>query len=592
MTAIRTNMRTKPTLEPLQKSPTGIEGFDEVTGGGLPRGRPTLICGGPGCGKTLFGVEFLVKGAIEYGEPGVFVAFEETADELAKNVAALGFNLQELIQKKLLWIDYVQIERSEIAETGEYDLEGLFVRLNHAIDSIGAKRIVLDTVEVLFAGLPNHAILRAELRRLFRWLKQKGVTAIITGERGDGNTITRQGLEEYVSDCVITLDHRVTDQVSTRRLRVVKYRGSSHGTNEYPFLIDESGVTVIPVTSMGLSHDVSTDRISTGVPEIDAMFGGEGYYRGSSIFISGTAGTGKTSFASAFADSTCRRGERCLYVAFEESAGQIVRNMRSIGIDLQPWMDKGLLQIHAARPALHGLETHLATIQKRVQRAHPQTVIIDPITNFTAAGVKLDIYAMLGRLLDFLKTNHVTSMFTSLTSGGAALEMSEAGVSSLMDAWILLRDVEVNGERNRLLHLLKARGTFHSNQVREFLLTSKGISLVEVYQGTGSVLTGSARLAQESRARALETERQQEIEATQRRLEHERQILDAKISALRTEHETKEDELTRALEKELALQAGLSSEKTTMQRSRKVPDTSTASQLGRRTRPHPKAKRT
>ncbi len=591
MTALRIT-RTKPKLQPLQKAATGIEGFDEVTGGGLPRGRPTLISGGPGCGKTLFGVEFLVKGAIEYGEPGVFVAFEETADELAKNVAALGFDLQELIQKKLLWIDYVHIERSEIAETGEYDLEGLFVRLNHAIDSIGAKRVVLDTIEVLFAGLPNHAILRAELRRLFRWLKEKGVTAIITGEQGDGNTITRQGLEEYVSDCVIALDHRVTDQVSTRRLRVVKYRGSSHGTNEYPFLIDESGLTVIPVTSMGLSHEVSTDRISTGVPELDAMFGGVGYYRGSSILISGTAGTGKTSIAAAFADGTCRRGERCLYFAFEESASQIVRNMRSIGIDLQQWMDTGLLQIHAARPALHGLETHLATIQKRVQRAHPHAVIIDPITNFMATGVKLDIYAMLGRLLDFLKTNHVTSVFTSLTSGGTALESSEAGVSSLMDAWLLLRDVEVNGERNRILHLLKARGTPHSNQVREFLLTNQGISLVDVYQGTGTVLTGSARLAQGARERALATEHQQEIAATQRRLEHERQILEAKIAALRTEHETKEDELNRALKQEHGIQAALSSDTTAMRRSRKLADTSTASKSSHRTRPHPKAKQT
>ncbi|MEO5656674.1 MAG: circadian clock protein KaiC [Nitrospiria bacterium] len=588
-----TASRTKPKIEPLQKAPTGIEGFDEVTGGGLPRGRPTLICGGPGCGKTLFGVEFLVKGAIEHGEPGVFVAFEETADELAKNVAALGFNFQDLIQKKLLWIDYVHIERSEIAETGEYDLEGLFVRLNHAIDSIGAKRVVLDTIEVLFSGLPNHAILRAELRRLFRWLKQKGVTAIITGERGDGNTITRQGLEEYVSDCVITLDHRITDQVSTRRLRVVKYRGSSHGTNEYPFLIDESGVTVMPVTSMGLSHAVPTDRISTGLPELDTMFGGEGYYRASSMLVSGTAGTGKSSIAAAFADGTCRRGERCLYFAFEESASQIVRNMCSIGIDLQPWIDKGLLQIHAARPALHGLETHLAIIQKRVQHAHPKTVIIDPITNFMAAGIELDIHAMLGRLLDFLKTNQVTSMFTSLTLGGAALEKSEAGISSLMDAWILLRDIEVNGERNRILHLLKARGTPHSNQVREFLLTSTGISLVAGYQGTGAVLTGSARLAQDAHARALETERQQEIAATQRRLEHERQILEAKVSALRTEYETKEDELTRALEKEHTIQVGLSSENTAMQRSRKLPDTPTASQSVHRTRPHPtKAKHT
>src|SRR5678816_1941750 len=370
-------LNQRKTNRGLEKVPTGIHGFDEITGGGLPQGRPTLVCGGPGCGKTLFAMEFLVKGALEFGEPGVFVSFEETSDELAKNVRSLGFDLDDLIARKKIAIDFVRIERGEIEETGDYDLEGLFVRLGHAIDSIGATRVVLDTIETLFSALSNEGILRAELRRLFRWLKKKGVTAIITGERGEGS-LTRQGLEEYVSDCVILLDHRVIEQISTRRMRVVKYRGSTHGTNEYPFLIDENGIHVLPLTSLRLDHGASTERISSGIPQLDSMLGGEGYYRGSSILVSGTAGTGKTSLSAHFANTTCARGERCLYLAFEESPAQLVRNMKSIGVDLGPWLKKGLLRLEASRPTLLGIEAHLAVIHKIVNEFQPQQAFLEP----------------------------------------------------------------------------------------------------------------------------------------------------------------------------------------------------------------------
>src|SRR5262245_10406902 len=381
----------------LAKSPTGIQGLDEVTGGGLPTGRPTLICGSAGCGKTLLSLEFLVRGVTEFGEPGVFMAFEETAEELSKNVRSLGFDLDHLIEEKKIIVDYVHVDRSEIDETGEYDLEGLFIRLADAIDQVGAKRVVLDTIETLFSGLSNDAILRSELRRLFRWLKERGVTAIITGERGD-NMLTRQGLEEYVSDCVILLDHRVTEQLSTRRLRVVKYRGSTHGTNEYPFLIDQFGISVLPITSIGLRHAASMERVSTGITPLDQMLGGKGVYRGASILISGTAGTGKTTIAAHFVDAACRRGEPCIYFAFEESPDQIIRNLRSIGIDLKQWVDQGLLRIHANRPSIYGLETHLTTMYRDVQDFMPKLVTLDPITSFIHGEGKVDAEAMLIRM--------------------------------------------------------------------------------------------------------------------------------------------------------------------------------------------------
>jgi circadian clock protein KaiC len=465
----------------LQKAPTGIVGLDEVTGGGLPAGRTTLICGGAGCGKTLLATEFLVRGATQYDEPGVLMAFEETPLELAINVRSLGFDLEKLAAEKKLLIDHVHVERSEIEETGEYDLEGLFIRLGHAIDSIGAKRVVLDTLEALFSGLSNAAILRAELRRLFRWLKERGVTAVITGERGEG-MLTRHGLEEYVSDCVIVLDHRVTEQLSTRRLRIVKYRGSVHGTNEFPFLIDEHGISVLPITSARLDHAAPTERVSTGIPKLDTMLSGQGYYRGASVLVSGTAGTGKTSIASHFAAASCARGERCVFFAFEESPQQLVRNMRSIGLDLQPWLDKKLLQIHSARPSLHGLEMHLALIHKAIRDFQPHGVIIDPISNFLAAGTTAESKSMLTRLVDHLKSQQITAVFTSLIGGITALEENDVGISSIIDTWILVRDIEIQNARTRGLYLLKSRGMPHSNQVREFLLTDSGIELADAHE--------------------------------------------------------------------------------------------------------------
>ena len=539
----KTNVKAVPTLA---KSPTGIQGLDEITDGGLPRGRPTLICGSAGCGKTLLAMEFLVRGATQFGEPGVFIAFEETAPDLAANVASLGFDVPRLVAQKKLLIDFVRLERSEIQEAGEFDLAGLFIRLNHAIDKIGAKRVVLDTVECLFAGLPNPGIVRSELRRLFRWLKDKGVTAIITGERGE-STLTRQGLEEYVSDCVILLDHRVDGQVSTRRLRVVKYRGSTHGTNEYPFLIDRAGFSVLPVTSMGLDHAVSTERISTGIEQLDAMLGGKGCYRGSSILLSGTAGTGKTSMAAHFVQAACERGERCLYFAFEEPPQQIIRNLRSIGLNLAQWVDQGLLQFNASRPTLCGLENHLATMHHAVNQFRPHIVIMDPITSFTALGQTSEIKAMLTRMVDFLKARRITAFFTALTHSGSVLEGTETDIPSLIDTWLLLRDIELNGERNRGLYVLKSRGMAHSNQIREFGLSRQGIQLRNVYVGPGGVLTGSARLAQEAQEQAARVLEQQEIEDRQRQLERKSQTLAAQIAALNTDFAAEEAAVRRTV---------------------------------------------
>jgi circadian clock protein KaiC len=526
----------------LKKAATGIQGLDEITGGGLPQGRPTLICGSAGCGKTLLAMEFLVRGSQQYNEPGVFVAFEENAEELTKNVASLGFDLADLARKKKLLVDYVYIERSEIQETGEYDLEGLFIRLDHAIRSIGAKRVVLDTIESLFSGLPNENILRAELRRLFRWLKDKGVTAIITAESGDGK-LTRHGLEEYVADCVIMLDHRVTGQISTRRMRIVKYRGSVHGTNEYPFLIDESGITVMPITSVNLDHPASTERISTGVPRLDIMLGGKGFYRGSSMLVSGTAGTGKTSVALHLAEATCRRGEKCLFLASEESKNQVIRNGRSIGIDLEKWVKKGLLRFHSSRPTFYGLEMHLVSIHKIVNEMSPKVVIFDPISNLTAIGSTAEIQNMLMRLLDFLKSRGTTSLCTSLTHGSGPIEMTEVWISSIMDTWLLLRDNEYGGERTRMMYILKSRGMAHSNQVREFIITDKGIDLVNVYVGAGTVYTGVARVVQELKEHAEAIARAQESERLKKELDRNRRIMEAKIMELRAEFDSKEEGL-------------------------------------------------
>jgi circadian clock protein KaiC len=525
----------------LPKAPTGIQGLDEITGGGFPRGRPTLICGSAGAGKTLLATEFLVRGAIEYNEPGVFMAFEETATELAQNVRSLGFDLEKLEKEKKMVIDFVRIERSEIDETGDYDLEGLFIRLGAAIDAIGARRVVLDTIENLFAGLQNQGILRAELRRLFRWLKDKGVTAVITAERGEG-ALTRHGLEEYVSDCVILLDHRVTDQVSTRRLRIVKYRGTAHGTNEYPFLIDEDGFSVLPVTSLGLQHQVSEERISSGVPRLDTMLGGQGFFRGTTILVSGTAGTGKTSLAAHFVDAACRRGERCLYFSFEESPGQLVRNMRSIGLNLEQWVKKNLLQFHSSRATFYGLEMHLAIIHKIVQDFQPKVVVLDPIGSLIQAGNQRDAHTMIIRLIDFLKQRGVTAFLTNLTSGGEALERTDVEISSIVDSWLFTRDIELDGERNRALYVLKSRGMAHSNQLREFLLTERGVDLLDVYVGPEGVLTGSSRLSQEAREKATALARQHEASRRERDRMRKREALEARIEALRKEFEVEEDE--------------------------------------------------
>jgi circadian clock protein KaiC len=527
----------------IRKAPTGIVGLDEITNGGLPSGRPTLICGSAGSGKTMLAVEFLVHGAQEQDEPGVFMMFEENASELTANVRSLGMDLDQLVAEKKVVLEYVHIERSEIEETGEYDLEGLFIRLGHAVDTIGAKRVVLDTLEALFAGLPNHAILRAELRRLFRWLKDRGLTAIITGERGE-NSLTRYGLEEYVADCVILLDHRIEEQVSTRRLRVIKYRGTAHGTNEYPFLIGKHGLSVLPITSLQLNHDAPTSTVASGIPQLDEMLASGGFYRGSSLLVSGAPGTGKSSIAASFVKAACDRGERALLFAYEESATQIVRNMRSVGIDLEPCVESGLLQIHATRPTLHGLEQHLVIMYDLVREFDPAVVAVDPITNLVPAGSTQQVKPMLMRLIDFLKQRLVTALFTSLTDlTGDVSEGSMVGVSSLMDSWLQLRNVESNGERNRTMYIIKSRGTAHSNQVREFLLSDQGLHLMAPYIGTSQVLTGTARISQELQERMADDLRQQAHERRVRELASRRKAIDAQIASLQAQAEAEAAEL-------------------------------------------------
>lgn len=534
----------------LLKAATGIQGLDEITYGGLPRGRPTLVCGGAGCGKTMLAAEFLVRGATQYNEPGVFMMFEENAEELTTNMRSLGFDLDKLRRQKKIALDFVRVERSEIEETGEYDLEGLFIRLAHAIESVGAKRVVLDTVEALFAGLPNHAILRAELRRLFRWLKDRGMTAIITGERGE-TSLTRYGLEEYVADCVILLDHRIIDQVSTRRLRVVKYRGSAHGTNEYPFLIGENGLSVLPITSMRLDHRTTSERVPTGIPKLDAMLDGQGIYRGSSVLVSGSPGTGKSSVGASFANAACARGERALLFAYEESPSQLMRNMRSIGIDLNPWVKKGLLEIHASRPTLQGLEQHLALMHDIVRRTQPDLVVVDPISNLTLHTDDVSLKPTLMRLIDFLKQQGITAVFTSLTRDGTvAVAETQVGVSSLMDTWLMLSNLEFNGERTRTIQVIKSRGMCHSNQVREFVLSDHGVDLVDVYLLADRVLTGSARIVQEQQEEASTELRKRDQQRRLRELASRRKAIDAQIAALQAEAQERTGEVQSAIDRE------------------------------------------
>jgi circadian clock protein KaiC len=529
-------------LPAISKSATGIRGLDEVTQGGLPQGRPTLLCGSAGCGKTLFGMTFLYNGVVEYNEPGVFLAFEEHPEDLVKNVGSLKYDIEKLIAEKKLAIDHVEIDRTKIAESGEYDLEGLFIRLGFAIDSIGAKRVVVDTIETLFGGLENEQLLRSELRRLFEWLKTKGVTAIITGERGEG-TLTRYGLEEYVADCVIVLDNRVNDELSTRRLRIVKYRGSAHGTNEYPFIIDEQGITVMPITSSGLAHDASTERMPSGVPDLDEMLEGKGYYKGSSVLVSGMAGSGKSTLAAHFADAACTSGHRSIYFAMEESPRQIVRNMRSVGVELERWVDKKLLRFSARRPSLCGLETHLATMYRDVADFDPAAVVVDPMSALLHAGATGDVHSMVLRLVDFLKDRGVTALFTNLGVLAGENATTEIQISSLMDVWLLLYNRESNGEHNRQLYLLKSRGMAHSNQVREFVMSAEGIKLRPAYVGPEGVFTGSARIAQEAKDEAAALVREQELGRRNRELERRRREIAAQIENLQGQLASEEAEV-------------------------------------------------
>jgi circadian clock protein KaiC len=557
-------------LPSLAKTPTGIHGLDQVTGGGLPSGRAALVCGGPGSGKTLVGLEFLIQGARRFGEPGLFVGFEETAEELAQNVASLGFDVTRLVERKLLAIDQVQVDRSEIEETGEYNLDGLFVRLDAAIKAVGARRVVIDTLETLFTSFDNQAILRAELARLFRWLKNRGITSIITAERGEG-ALTRHGLEEYVSDCVITLDHRTSGEAATRWLRVVKYRGSSHGTNDYPFLIDQGGVSVLPITAHGLDYPVSSQRVPTGVASLDEMMGGKGYFRGSSVLVSGSAGTGKTSLAAAFANATCGAGRRCLYVAFEEAMSQVVRNMRSTGLDLGRWIDTGLLTFHAARPSVFGLEMHLIAIHRLIEQFAPDAVILDPISSLVGSAPVAEVKSLLVRLLDYLKTKQVTGLFTSLATA-TSVEETEIGVSSLIDTWLQVRDVESRGERNRAIYVIKSRGMSHSNQVREFVITSGGIDLLPVQSGPDGVVIGSARLLRAAEEAGSILSRRQEAERRRRALRRRRAAVDSQIASLRAELAAEEEDLRAILVDEQKLADRDQEERATVERRRQGQD--------------------
>ena len=562
-------MITANKLPQLAKCRTGIRGLDEITNGGLPKGRPSLVYGNAGSGKTIVGIEFLMHGALEYNEPGVFVSFEETAEELTQNIASLGFDLDELTARSLISVDYIHIDRSEAEAAGAYDLDGLFIRLGHAIDTISAKRVVIDTLEVLFAGLSDTAILRAELRRLFRWLKDKGVTVIITGERSETG-MTRYGLEEYVADCVILLDLRVTQQISTRRLRIVKYRGTTHGSDEYPFLIDDGGISILPVTSLGLNHAVSNRRISSGIPRLDHMLGGLGYYQGSTILISGTAGSGKSTICANFVDTACRLGERCLYFAFEESAPQIIRNMRSTGLDLAPWVEQSLLQIHPSRPSMHGLEMHLLSMHKIIEKFKPAIVVVDPISNLTAVGSGDEAKSMLTRLIDFLKISQITALFSNLSHDDASNQLSSNEILSLIDTWLCLRDMEYKGERNRGLHILKSRGMAHSNQIREFLISDKGVDLMDVYLGPDGVLTGTARLNQESLEKSIALARQQELQRRKREHERKRDALESSIAALRAESENIDEALKIVGEEESLYQQALLTGRADMAHIRKA----------------------
>jgi circadian clock protein KaiC len=535
---------TRPAVSSgLEKAPTGIRGFDEITGGGLPRGRASLVTGGPGAGKTLFGLEFLVRGAQDFDEPGVLLAFEESAEELADDVASLGFDLAGLEAGGHLVVDACRVDATEFVTTGEFDLDGLFIRLSAAVQAVGARRVVLDTIEVLFGALDNEAVVRAEFSRLLRWLKDQGLTTLITGERGREGQLTRYGIEEYVSDCVIVLDHRMHDEIATRRLRIVKYRGSRHGTNEYPFLVTDRGLMIWPITSTQLTYPVSTDRVSLGVPRLDQMLTG-GVHRGSTVLITGSAGTGKTTLAASAADAACARGEPALFVSFEESPDQLVRNMRSVGIDLGRWVGAGLLRLWGQRATAFGLESHLAGIERLLDETTPGIAVLDAVGSLTHIGAQSEVTAAVAREVDMMKSRGITGILTSLTHEDRE-ETSSVDASSLIDTWLLLRNVESDGERNRLLFVIKSRGTAHSNQVREFILTDHGPELLDVSVGPRGVLTGSARMTQVAEERAAEAERRGELERRQLDLARRSAEVEAQIALLREQLATETAELDR-----------------------------------------------
>lgn len=529
----------------VKKTPTGIEGLDDITSGGLPCGRSTLLCGGTGTGKTLFALEFLIQGAVLYGEAGVFFSFEEDAIELCRNVDSFGFNVSTLIDENRIEIDHVQLERNQV--NGPYDLDGLFIRLDLALKKVNAKRVVLDSVDMLFMALPNPVLIREEIRRLLHWLKARGLTVIITAESGITN-LTRDGMEEYVSDCVILLENRVTRHATTRLLRIVKYRGSAHGSNEYPFLITEKGISVLPITALSLDLPVSEERISTGVPRLDSMLGGKGYFRGSTILVSGPPGSGKSSLAAKFAQATCAKEERCLYFSLEEPRNQIIRNMRSVGIDLQPLLDDGLLQFVMTRPSLYGLEMHLAKFHQAINEFKPSTVIFDPISTLHSLEDPTALKSMLLRLVNFLKSQQITSNFVTLSGHAATPTTPDIGISSIIDTWLQLRDIETNGERNRLMLVLKSRGMSHSNQMREFTLSEHGIELSDVYTGSAGVLTGSARLGQEAQEKLIALTHKYDIEYRTLELDRKRKLKDAQIAAIEAEFNAHQAELARLTE--------------------------------------------
>jgi len=539
--------RRKKSLERgrLLKVPTGIGGLDEITEGGLPRGRPTLIAGASGTGKTLLAMQFLVNRASIYGEPGVFVTFEESVPDMITNFASFGWDLDKLIEQRKLAIECVSVSDVPITETGAYSLDGLLIRLDNAISSVEARHIVMDPMQMLYTQLSDVPLLRGELLRLLQWLKSKEVTAIVTSERQEG--VSSQSLESYASDCVILLGNRIRDTVATRHLRVAKYRGSRHATDEFPFYIGERGLSVLPVTSVLPDYGASSERITTGIERLDTLLDGGGYYRHSSILVSGDAGTGKTSLAAHFARATCERGERCLYLAFEEAKDQVIRNMRSIGTDLECHVKTGLLNFRTMRPTMYGLETHLVVMEKLVDEFKPAVIIVDPVSNLSDIGTLRETKSMLARFVDFLKARQVTALFTCLRQSGGETEI---GVSSVMDVWISLRMVESDGEQNRLLHVIKARGMAHSRQVREFVLSEKGVQLLDVYVGPSGVLTGSARVAQENRESAEKLERQREFKRQQSEMKRKKLELETRMAALKEEIREVQDEMEKGVSEE------------------------------------------